>query len=229
MGQLLVKEKEIAVPGDELAIGMDYLPGVYTYRDDDKIIALKLGIVNISGRAIKIIPLSGKYIPKKGDIIIGKIVDVSLFGWRIDTNCAYPAMLNVKDATSEYIAKGADLTKFFNFGDYIVTKIINVTSQKLIDLTMKGPGLRKLKNGRIIDINTNKVPRIIGKQGSMVSLIKKETGCNIIVGQNGLIWVSGNPKNEIIAINAINKIEKESHTEGLTDRIKAYLEKELKK
>lgn len=149
-------------------------------------------------------------------------------GWRIEFGSPYTAMLSMKDATSEFIAKGADLTKYFNLGDYLVMKIVNVTSQKLVDVSMKGPGLRKLRGGRIIEVNTNKVPRIIGKQGSMVSMIKDATGCKITVGQNGSIWIDGEPKMELIAVNTIKKIAEESHLSGLTDKIKAYLDKEIK-
>ena len=93
---------------------------------------------------------------------------------------------------------------------------------------MKGPGLRKLKGGRIVEVASNKVPRIIGKQGSMVSMIKDATGCNISVGQNGIIWIDGSPEGELLAIMAIRKIEEESHLSGLTDKIKGFLEKNSK-
>jgi len=225
MGEILVENKAIVIPGEELATGMEFLPSFGTYRDKDKVIASRLGLVSIDGRIIKIIPLTGKYNPRRGDVIIGKIEDVSYSGWRVNTNCAYPAMLSVKDATSEFVQRGTDLTQFFDVDDYIVAKIINVTSQKLIDLTMRGPGLRKLVGGRVIEVNTNKVPRIIGKQGSMIHMIKEATGCKIIVGQNGLLWILGEPKNELIAIEAIRKIEQESHLSGLTEKIKEFLEK----
>lgn len=220
-----VKDKEIVVPGEELAKGMDFLPGKGSYRDKEEIIASRVGIVNIEGRTLKIIPLSGKYMPKKMDTIIGQVKDVLMSGWVMDTNSAYDAVLNIKDATSEFIEKGADLTQFFNFGDYVVAKIINVTSQNLIDLTMKGPGLHKLKGGRIIKVNTNKVPRVIGKQGSMVTMIKNATGCRITVGQNGLVWLQGEPEKEIITIDAIKLIEKNAHKSGLTEEVRAFLEK----
>ncbi len=183
----------------------------------------------IDGRTIKLIPLSGRYIPKTDDTIICKVIDVSFSGWRLDTNSAYSAMLSMKDATSEFIQRGANLTQYYDLGDYIVGKIVNVTSQKLVDVTMKGPGLRKLKGGRIIEVNTHKVPRIIGKQGSMVIMIKDATRCNIVVGQNGLIWIDGDPKSELLAIETIRKIEKESHMSGLTEKIKEFLENNKKK
>ena len=229
MSKMMVNDKEISVPGETLAVGMDVLPGNGTYREGEKILANRLGLVVIEGRTIKLIPLSGRYIPKTGDTIICKVIDVGFNGWRLDTNSAYSAMLSMKDATSEFIQRGANLTQYYDLGDYIVCKIVNVTSQKLIDVTMKGPGLRKLKGGRIIEVDPNKVPRIIGKQGSMVIMIKEATSCNITVGQNGLIWIDGEPMNELLTIQAIRKIEAESHLSGLTDKIKEFLEKNSKK
>lgn len=223
MSELIVKEKEIVVPGEKLAKGMDYLPGENTFRDKDMIRSNKLGLSIVEGRAIKIVPVSGVYLPKKGDTVIGTVKDITYSGWMFDIGCAYRAMLSLKDATSDFIARGADLTKYYSFGDLVVAKIYNVTSQNLIDLTLKGPGLRKLEGGRVVNVIPNKVPRIIGKSGSMISMIKEATNCQIVVGQNGIIWVSGEPEDEIIAVNTIKKIEKESHKSGLTDEIQKYL------
>lgn len=224
MGELLVEEKQVVVPGEILAKGMDFLPNVGTYRKGEDIRATKLGLVKVDGKVIKLISLAGKYLPKVGDVIIAKVTDVTMSGWIVETNSAYSAMMNVKDATNHYIARGADLTKHYNFGDYIVAKIINVTSQKLVDLTMKSQGLRKLNGGRLISVEPSKVPRIVGKSGSMINLVKKSTNCRIIVGQNGWIWLNGEPENEIVAIEAINKIANESHVSGLTERIEAFFE-----
>ncbi|MBI2208807.1 RNA-binding protein [Candidatus Woesearchaeota archaeon] len=228
MGKINVKDKDIVVPGETLAVGMDNFPGQGTYREGENIVASRLGLAQLDGRTIKLIPLSGRYIPKKFDTIICKVTDVTVNGWRLDTNSPYQAMLSMKEATSQFIERGADLTQFYDIGDYIVGKIVNVTSQKLVDISMKGPGLRRLKGGRMIEVASNKVPRIIGKQGSMVSMIKDATGCNISVGQNGLVWIDGSPEGELLAIMAIRKIEEESHLSGLTDKIKEFLEKNNK-
>ena len=229
MSKIIVKEKDVVVPGETLAEGMDYLPGQGTYRDKDNIVSSRLGIVSLDGRALKIIPLSGRYSPKKGDTIIAKVTDVIMSGWLLDTNTAYHAMLSMKEGSSDFIQKGANLRKYFDFDDYVVCGIINVTSQKLVDVTTKGQGLHKINGGRIIKVNAYKVPRVIGRQGSMVSMIKQATGCRIIVGQNGVVWLEGEPEQEIIAIKAIELIEEKAHTSGLTDQIKSFLEKETGK
>lgn len=227
MSKLLVEEREIVVPGQELAEGMDFLPGDDVFRDKDKLVSTKLGLVNVSGRLVRVVALNGPYLPKRGDLVIGKVVGVGIGGWRVNIGWPFEANLSVKDGSSDFIEKGSDLSKYFNYGDYLMVEIVNVASAKLIDLSMKGPGLRKLGPGRIINISSPKVPRVIGKQGSMIGLIKDYTGCKISVGQNGAIWLKGDdPKKEILAIKAIHKIEDESHISGLTDKMREFLESE---
>ncbi|MEM2916396.1 MAG: exosome complex RNA-binding protein Rrp4 [Candidatus Woesearchaeota archaeon] len=222
---LHVKERDIVVPGEVVAEGIGFLPSKGLYREGARIYAARLGMIGIEGKVIKLIPLTGVYIPKLNDKVVGKIIDVLMTGWRVETRSPYSAVLGLKDATTEFIPRTADLTQYYALGDYILCKVINVTSQKLIDVTMKGPGLKKLKDGRLVEVNPHKVPRVIGKDGSMVLMIKNATGCNISVGQNGWIWIEGpTPEQEIQAVQAIKKVEEEAHLPGLTERIKSYLE-----
>ncbi len=82
-----------------------------------------------------------------------------------------------------------------------------------------------MRFGRIVAINPARVPRVIGKKGSMIKLFKTELGVQIIVGKNGLIWVSGDRRKANIVEEAIYIIESEAHTEGLTDRITEFVKK----
>ena len=226
---LMIEDKKFVIPGQRLAEGMDYLPANGTYREEDNIYSAQLGIVNVVGRLVKVISLSGRYIPKTGDTVIGKITNIGFNGWMVDINYAYESALSLKEATSDFIERGADLTKYFDFGEIIVANVINVTKSKAIDLSMKGPGLRKLKGGKLIEVTSSKVPRIIGKQGSMITLIKNATNCKIIIGQNGWVWILGDDLNdEMLAAAAILKIEQEAHTSGLTDKISAFLKENSK-
>ena len=224
--KLLVENKQVVVPGQVLAQGMEYLPSNGTYRLNEEIRAHQVGLLIIEGKVLKTIPLVGQYSPKVGDVVIGKIIDILMSGWRIDINSPYSAILPLKDASADYIRKGEDLTAYFDLEEHVLLKITQVTSQNLIDATVRGPGLRKLDGGRIININPVKVPRVIGKNGSMVSLLKEHTGCDIAVGQNGLIWMSGEPKAEVLLYKTIQMIEAQAHIPGLTERIKEFLEQE---
>ncbi|MFT4326580.1 MAG: exosome complex RNA-binding protein Rrp4 [Candidatus Woesearchaeota archaeon] len=224
MSELFVKDKDVVAPGEVLATGMDYIPARGAYRQGDNIVANEVGLIQINGRAIKLIPISGKYLPKVDDVIICKVIDITMSGWRVDTNSAYSGMIGLKDGSNEFIQRGANLTKYFNIDDYVVAKVLQVTSQMLIDLSAVGQGLRKLRGGQILQVECKKVPRIIGKQGSMVSLIKEYTGCHITVGQNGRVWISGSPEGQVLAVKTIKKIVAEAHHSGLTDTIKQYLD-----
>ena len=227
MGELLFKERDIVIPGEELAKGMDYIPGDASFREEESIFSSKLGLVTLSGRLIKVIPLKGKYIPKEGDNIIGSISDITLSGWRVKFGWAFDANISLKDGTRDYVERGANLTQYYTHGDRIIGKITKVAGSRIIDISMTAPGARKLRDGRIIECLPSKVPRIIGKQGSMISLLKEKTHCNILVGQNGKVWISGEkPEDEILAIKAIRKIEKLAHLPGLTDTMKKFLEGE---
>lgn len=229
MGKLNVDEKTIVVPGEVLAEGMDYLPAGGAFRENDRVISAQVGVVEVNGRLVKVIPLAGAYVPKKDDVVIGRVTDVSYSNWFVDIGYAFDAVMSLKDGTTEFVERGAELSEFYGIGDFVVARVSNVTKSKMIDLSMKGPGLRKLIGGKIATICPIKVPRVIGKQGSMVSMIKDYTGCQIIVGQNGRIWISGKtPADELLASEAIRVIEEKAHMSGLTDIVKEFLEKRKK-
>ena len=77
-------KREIVIPGEVIVSGKDYLPGDGTRREGENIIANRYGLADISGRLIKIIPLSGIYMPRAGNIVIGRIEDVTFNGWLMD-------------------------------------------------------------------------------------------------------------------------------------------------
>ena len=184
MSKLLVKERDIVVPGQVLASGMDYLPSGGAYRDGEDVVSSLMGMVLANGRILKVIPLRGKYTPRGGDMIIGRIAEMTGSVWFVDIGCSHDAIMSMRDVP-EYVGMGEDLSNFYNYGEYIVAKVDRATRNNY-NLTMKGPGLRKLRGGTLFKVDSVKVPRIIGKQGSMISMIKEKTACRIVVGQTEL-------------------------------------------
>lgn len=220
------RKREIVVPGEAIVKGNEYLPGDNTIRQGEAIVSLRFGLADITDRFVKVIPLAGVYMPRRGNSVIGKITDITFNGWIVDINAPYMAFLSAMDAGC-YVNKN-DLTEFLDFGDMLIGEVFSV-KHRGVDLTLKEKGLGKLEDGMIIEINSNKVPRIIGKEGSMINLIKKETGCSIIVGQNGLIWIKGRTvESELLAKEVIMFIVEKSFIDGLTDAVKEFLEKKVK-
>lgn len=221
-----INHREIVIPGEKIADGDDYLAGEGTRKDGKSIVATRFGLADKSDRLVRIIPLSGVYMARRGNTVIGKILDITFNGWVVDIGSPYASFLPVAECP-RFINKN-DLAEFYDIGDMIVAKVWSV-KRKGIDLTIKSRGLGKLEGGMIIKINSNKVPRVIGKAGSMINLIKEATGCDITVGQNGIIWIRGNKvEDELFAERAIRFVTEKSFIEGLTEKTKEWIEEQKK-
>lgn len=219
--------RQLVTPGDLLAEG-DYVAGENTYREDKKIFAARIGLVEYDNRKIRVVALRGFYVPRVGDVVIGLIKEVGFNGWEVDINAPYTANLRASDVLERgFRPQKDDLLSILNIGDLIIAKIVAYDRGSNPLLTISEPGLGKISRGQLIKVTPTKIPRIIGRKGSMISIIKKETNCRITLGQNGLIIVSGRTiEDEQLAVMALQKIEEESHTSGLTDRITQMLKKE---
>ncbi|MFZ5955482.1 MAG: exosome complex RNA-binding protein Rrp4 [Nanoarchaeota archaeon] len=217
-----MEERKIVVPGESIIEGNEYLPGDGTYRDKNDVVAGRYGLADISGRLVKVIPLSGVYRPRTGNMIIGLVTDITLNGWIVDLQGPMSGFLSLSEVPT-FVNRG-ELKEHFDFGDVIMAKVSDVKDRG-IDLSVKLRGCGKLEDGMIIKVNSNKVPRVIGKEGSMVNLIKEATNCNIKIGQNGLIWIKGNDiEAELRTKKVIDFICENSFVEGLTDKVKEFLE-----
>jgi len=223
---LFYERKQLVTPGDLLAEG-DYMTGDNTYKDDDKIYASRVGLVDYEDRKVYVVALKAFYIPSVGDTVIGKVVELGTSGWTIDVNAPYLAMLQASDVMDRpFRPRTSDLPSIFDVGDVIIAKIVAYNRTRDPLLTVREPGLGKIMRGTLVKITPTKIPRVIGRKGSMVSMIKRETECQITIGQNGLILISGKtPEDERLAVMALHKIEEESHTSGLTDRVTEMLRK----
>ena len=59
----------------------------------------------------------------------------------------------------------------------------------------------------------------------MISLIRDNTKTRIQIGQNGYVWIDGEGKDIALAQEAIETIDREATSEGLTKKIEKLLEK----
>ena len=221
---IFFEKKQLVTPGELLAEG-EYLPGENTYVEQNKIYASRIGLVDTDNKKVNVVALRAFYVPKMGDIIIGSVIEVGFNGWTVDIKSPYTALLRASDVLSRpFKPQNDELSAVLNAGDLIVAKIASYDRAHDPQLTVGEPGLGKITRGQILHVTPTKIPRIIGRKGSMISMIKQETGCQIILGLNGMILVTGkNLEEEELAIKAIKKIEEESHTSGLTDRITQLL------
>ena len=216
---IYVENKDLVIPGQVLADD-EYYSGRGTFKENGKVCSSLMGLVSLRNKKIRVIPLKSKYVPKKGDVVIGKINDVRFSMWDVDINSPYSGIL---PAFEVFGREKKELNKVYDVGDVLFLRVVDVDEIKKAKLGLKGRGMGKFKGGIIVDIAPTKVPRLIGKKGSMINMIKDKTKCKIVVGQNGLVWVKGDGDMEQLTKNVIHLIEAEAHTSGLTNKIKNKL------
>lgn len=220
------EKREVVIPSQLLGDIKNKKAGRGTFIENGKIYAETIGILNINSEHINVIPLEGRYAAVKGDFVIGVVEEPLGSGWLVDIKAPYPALLHVNEVPWD--VEFNETEKYLNKGDCIMAKVLQVDMEKKLQITLNDRNLYKIKGGHIIDVEPSKVPRVIGKKGSMISLLKKYTRCRIFVGQNGRIWINGDDEDIKKVIQTIKKIEKGSLAYGLTNKIEEMLKKDMK-
>lgn len=221
-----VTPRQLIFPGDLVATGDSKVEGA-VYLDGNKYRSSVVGLAEFREDTVVIVPLEGVYRPKKGDVVVGYVTDVLATGWEIDIKSFMSAYLPISEALHKQVdLETTPLTTFLNIGDVIVAKVkdVDMTDEFPTILTLKEERVGKVERGMVVEISPVKVPRVIGKKASMLNTLL-EVGCDIVVGQNGRIWIGCKDlKDEVFLVTLIKKIEIESHVRGLTDRVKAEIE-----
>jgi exosome complex component RRP4 len=217
-------KRKYVIPGDKIADG-NFRPLMNVIRIGDSIVSTRIGIAEAGRDGIKVIPLSGVYIPRVNDIVIGKIVDRSSLSWDVDINSCFSAHLPAQDVFGrDFSPARDDMNKELATGDLITARIIAFDRTRDPMLTIQDRDMGKIPRGESLKISATRVPRLIGKRGSMIQTIEQATQTRVLIGQNGIVVVTGRkPEGIELAVKAIKMVEEEAHTSNLTQRIKVLL------
>ncbi len=217
-------KRRYVVPGDKVVEG-NFRPLMNVIKVGNSIIATRIGIAESGREGVKVIPLSGVYIPRVNDIVIGKITDHSSLSWEVDVNSCFSAHLPAQDVFGrDFSPARDDMGRQLATGDLIAARIIAFDRTRDPMLTIQDKDLGKIPRGELLKISPTRVPRLIGKRGSMIQTIEQATQTRILIGQNGIVVVMGrNLDGTKLAIRAIRMVEEEAHTANLTQRVKVLL------
>jgi len=223
MGMQEIKRKFV-VPGDKITEG-NVRPSMTVIKVGNSIIATRIGIAEAGRDGIKVIPLSGVYIPRVNDIVIGKITDHSSLSWEVDINSCFSGHLPAQDVFGrDFSPARDDMGRQLAIGDLITARIMVFDRTRDPMLTIQDKDLGKIPRGEFLKISATRVPRLIGKRGSMIQTIEQATQTRVLIGQNGIVVVTGrNPEGIKLAVRAIRMVEEEAHTSNLTQRVKVLL------
>lgn len=221
---MLEIKKKYVIPGDVIVEG-NYKPLMNVIKKENSIISTRIGIAESSRDGIRVIPLSGIYIPRINDIVIGKIIDNSSLSWEVDINSCFSAHLPAQDVFGrDFSPARDDMKKRFAPGDLLTARIIAFDRTRDPMLSIQERDLGKILHGEFLKISSTRVPRLIGKRGSMIQTIEQATQTKILIGQNGILVVSGqNHQGISLAFQAIKMVEDEAHTSNLTQKVKDLL------
>ena len=216
-------ERKQVIPGDVIAKG-NHRYGSYIEKRGDEYVALRVGLAEVGRDGVKLNPLTGPYLPRAEDEVIGKVVDINGFGWVVDINSCFDGFLPASFVFGrEFSPSTHDLSSKFKVGDLIGARIESSERSRDPQLSIRGHGYGKVDTGEIVKISPTKVPRLIGRRGAMINLISEKTGCDVRVGQNGVVVVAGPPDGMIKAAKAIKMVEEEAHASDLMSKVEGFL------
>jgi exosome complex component RRP4 len=217
-------KRRYVIPGDKIIEG-NYKPLMNVMKSGDYLISTRVGIAEAGKDGVKVIPLSGVYIPRVNDLVIGKVIDRSSLSWDVDINSCFFAHLPAQDVFGrDFSPARDDMGRQLSIGDLIIARIVSFDRTRDPMLTVQDKDLGKIPYGEFIKISPTRVPRLIGKRGSMIQTIEQATQTRVIIGQNGIVVVTGrDPEGLSLAVKAIKMVEEESHTTNLTQRVKTLL------
>ena len=196
-------------------------PGPGTYRVGGKVYASQLGLLSPRPPFVQVVPLSGRYVPKAGDLVVGTVTDVQSTFWLLDIGAPRWAPLHMTG--TPWNVDVGETERHLRVGEAVVVRVENLDPTGRIGVTMLGEGLGKLEGGTLARISPARVPRLVGRGGSMVGTITRHTNAEVVIGQNGRVWIGGSPEAIQRVREVLRMIEENGPRAGLTDRVERFL------
>ena len=197
--------KKIVIPGDLVTEERKRL-GIHVFVENGKIYSDCLGLMDTESATASVIPLQGRYIPSAGDLIVGIVKSEKHSVYEVDINSIYSSYMSKRDIR-ETLKPGAILSAK-------VDSVNEINEASISDI-------RVFYGGEIVEVSPVKVPRLIGKNGSMLNVLKSGTQSSLLIGRNGRVWAkNGDLK---LLKQAIKKIEKEAHLGNLTNKMEEFM------
>jgi exosome complex component RRP4 len=221
----MADKRKYVIPGDVVTTG-PFRPEQNVILDGDKIISTTIGISEIYDDSVKVIPLTGMYIPKIDDLVIAKVNSHTSLSWELDINSCYVGFLPAQDVFGrDFSAHADELSSKLKTGDLVAARIANFDRTRDPLVTISDRDLGQIDSGELVEISPSKVPRLIGKRGTMIQMIEMATDAAITIGQNGWVVIScESPEGLLKAKKAIQMVNEQAHIANLTDQVKEMLE-----
>lgn len=200
-------QKRLVIPGELITHKIKKLHS-NVFLDNSKIYSSVIGLVSDYNDNLSVIPLNGTYKPCIGDGILAVVKDEVANGYILEFN-SYDDSFLLK----------SNIRKELKIGTLIFLRIKNIAANDSLEFD----NINILPMGRVFETSPVKIPRLIGKNESMLNLFKQFLGGNIVVGKNGWVWYNS-PK-IFLANKAFSMVVNNSQKSNLTNSLKNFFEK----
>ncbi|MEM0097495.1 MAG: hypothetical protein QXY52_00795 [Conexivisphaerales archaeon] len=209
------------VPGDLVARG-NYRIYSNVIKNDDKFYSIFVGSAEVTGGRVRVTRLSGPYIPKIGDQVIGMITDVQPLAATVDINSYINGFIMANAFYKKRIDPSKrDLSEKVRVGDLLSARVNRIERGRDVSLSLDQRW--RVDGDAIFYVSPAKAAYLLKSKSNIISKIKAFTGAGIVMGINGVIVAKGE-KDSIGRITEIVRvIESQVELNGLEDMLKGVL------
>ncbi|MCS7142734.1 MAG: hypothetical protein NZ920_02920 [Aigarchaeota archaeon] len=212
-----VRAGDLVVPGDEISDEVKR-GGRNTYLLSGRVRASVFGVVVERNNKFEVIAVKGVYKPSKGDYVIGVVKDVKPNVIEVDLGEHIVATLRPSSQRRR--------TERLSIGDVIYARV-KYSGLRGVILEYDA-SLRKIEKGLLVRVNPVVVAGLLDKRHGLLNVIRSEAGCNVNVGMNGVLVISGpSVDSELAVLSAIRSMEEDFTSPDLVDRVVAQLRRSL--
>ena len=111
-----------------------------------------------------------------------------------------------------------------DIGDIMLARVQEVDEAHNIVLTMKGVGLRRLKEGIMSDISMNHISRLRGENDSTMRELKEVSDCRIIVAENGRVWIDGDSDGISFMRTVLELVRNDGHKATFSESLDSLIQ-----
>lgn len=228
---------DVVLPGDEIGISIEptekakkskIFLGPGLRHHNGKIVACKAGILKQKSTNIFWVDATQKrYIPIKGETVIGSVVQKAGDIFRVDIGASELAALSYLAFEGATKKNRPDV----NVGDLVFAKLLvaykDFESELIcVDSLGKKQKLGVLSGGFVFNCSINLARRLRSNECPLIESIRKhiQVPIEIVVGMNGRVWINARRERDIIAIgNAVLAAEykTDSEIDAMCDQIGA--------
>jgi len=176
--------------------------GTYTNVEDQCLVGSLVGTVERVNRLISVKGVGGVYYGEVGDVVVGRITKVMRKRWKVDINSRLDGILLISSInlpTGELRRRSAEdelaMREILKEGDVISAEIQSVYNDGSLALHTRSVKYGKLGPGTMIKVSSLLIKR---RKNHIHNL---PGGTSIIIGNNGLVWISPLPNGRMPGTN----------------------------